>query len=76
MREYLELMARPPPHAIADQISRSGNRRNHRRARSAFWVEVPPPAGWPAHFTVIPAIRGDLPVDVRRRTGRPGAIKV
>jgi hypothetical protein len=60
MREYPELMAHPP-HAIADQISRFGNRCNHRRARSAFWVEVPPPAGWPAHFTVIPAIRGDLP---------------
>jgi hypothetical protein len=60
MREYPELMARSP-HAIADRISCFGNRCNHRRAHSSFWVEVPPPAGWPAHFTVISAIRRDLP---------------
>jgi hypothetical protein len=60
VREYPELTARSP-HAIADRISRFGNRCNHRRARSALWVEMPPPAGWLTHFTVIPAIRDDLP---------------
>jgi hypothetical protein len=60
MREYPEILTRSP-HAIANQISCFGNRCNHRRAHSAFWVEVPPLAGWPAPFPVISAIRGDLP---------------
>jgi hypothetical protein len=75
VREYPEIVAHSP-HAIADQISRFGNRCDHRRARSAFLVKVPPPTGWPAHFTVIPAVAATCQIDVRRRTGRPGEIKV